>query len=90
MMLIDHHNNLHVKVGDLEYRSRRKEVMYRVCGLRLDPNFVVQLAAGKNFYLRLAVERMGAFEVITKKYLQTYSWSSNNITAAANYTNPKT
>ena len=35
--------------------------MYRVYGLRLGPNFVVQLAAVQNFHLRLTVEGMHAF-----------------------------
>ena len=40
-----------------------KRVMYRVYGLRLGPNFVVRLAADKNFYLQLTVEKMHAFAV---------------------------
>ena len=32
-------------------------VMYRVCGLRLGPNFVVQVVADKKFYLRLTIEK---------------------------------
>ena len=32
--------------------------MYRVCGLRLVPNLGVRPAAGKNFYLRLKIEKM--------------------------------
>ena len=43
--------------------NRLKRVMYRVYGLRLDPNFVVRLAADKNFYLQLTVEKMHAFAV---------------------------
>ena len=35
--------------------------MHRVCGLWLGPNFRVRPAAGKNFYLRLTVEKMRAF-----------------------------
>ena len=34
-----------------------KGVMYRVCGLRLGPNFVVQVVADKKFYLRLTIEK---------------------------------
>ena len=40
-------------------------VMYRIFGLQLGPNFVAQLAAGKNFYLRLTVEKIYVFVVLT-------------------------
>ena len=41
--------------------------MYRVCGLRLGPKYVEQLAAEKDFYLRLPVEKMNAFVVLKVK-----------------------
>ena len=43
--------------------------MYRVCGLRLGPNFGVWPAAGKNFYLWLTVEKMRAFAGETCAFL---------------------
>ena len=42
-------------------------VLYRVCGLRLSPNFRVRPVAEKNLYLRLAVEKIRAFAVFNKK-----------------------
>ena len=42
--------------------------MYRVCSLQLGPNFGVQPATGKNFYLQLMVEKMSAFSVFTDKF----------------------
>ena len=44
--------------------------MYRVCGLRLGPNFEVLLTAEKNFYLRLTVEKIHAFAVFNEIYLR--------------------
>ena len=64
-------------------------VMYRVCGLRLGPNFVLWLAADKNFYLWLTVEKMHAFAVFTDKYLRPYGFSDTIFTATVNCTNPK-
>ena len=43
-------------------------VMYKVFGLRPDPNFGVQLATDKNFYLRLTDEKLLAFVVCNKKH----------------------
>ena len=40
---------------------RKREVMHRVCGLRLGPNFGVRLAAEKNLYLLLVAEKIPAF-----------------------------
>ena len=64
--------------------------MYRVYGLRLDSHFVVQLAAGKNFYLRLTVEKILTFAVFNIKYLRPYCCSDTYFTATVNYENPKT
>ena len=44
--------------------------MYRVFGLWLGPKFGMQPAAEKNLYLWLAVEKLRAFAVFTKKYLR--------------------
>ena len=44
-------------------------VTYRVCGLRLGPNFAMRLAADKNIYLWLTVEEMHAFADFNGKYL---------------------
>ena len=41
-------------------------VMYRVCGLQLRPNFGVRPAAGKNFFLRLMVEKMRAIAALPR------------------------
>ena len=61
--------------------------MFRFCSLRQGPNFGVRPAAGKNFYLRLTVEKMSVFAAFTKKYLEPYDWSYSNFTAVATYTN---
>ena len=67
-----------------------KVVIYRICGLRLGPNFWVWLTAEKNFYLRLTTEKMHGFAAFTEKYLWSYSCSGINFTATINCTNPKT
>ena len=64
-------------------------VMYRVCGLRLGPNFVLWLAADKNFYLWLTVEIMHAFAVFSDKYLRPYGCSDTIFAVTVNCTNPK-
>ena len=64
--------------------------MYRVFDLLLGPNFVVRLAAGKNFYLRLMVEKIHAFAVFNDKYLPPCCCSYTNFTATVNCTNSKT
>ena len=64
--------------------------MYRVYGLRLDPNFGVRAATDKNLYLSLTVEKIYAFAVFTKKYLQPYGYSDINFTAVVNRTSSKT
>ena len=60
--------------------------MYRVRGLRLTQISEAQLAADKNFYLWLAVEKMHAFAVFTEKKLRPYGCSGKNFTAAGNCT----
>ena len=45
------------------------EAMCKVWGLRLGSNFGMQLAADKNFYLRLTFEEMRGFVVFIEKYL---------------------
>ena len=64
--------------------------MYRIYGLRLGPNFVLQLVAGKNFYLWLMVEKMHAFAVLYDKYLRPYHRSDTNFMTTVKCTNPKT
>ena len=59
-------------------------------GLRLGPNFVVRLAAEKNFYLQLTVEKKHAFAFFNNKYLWPHGYSNRNLTTAVNSTNPKT
>ena len=49
------------------------EVIYRVYNWQLGLNFVARLAADKNIYLQLTFQKMLAFVVFTKKYLQPYS-----------------
>ena len=63
--------------------------MYRVCGLRLGPNFAVRLSADKNFYLQLTVEKMHAFVVFGDKYLRPYGCSHTNLTTTVNCTSTK-
>ena len=65
-------------------------VKYRVCSLVLGPNFVVLLAAGKNFYLPSTVEKMHVFAVFKDKYLRIYGCSDTNFTAPVNCANLKT
>ena len=64
--------------------------MYRVCGLWLATNFGARLAADKNFYLRLAVEKKSAFVVSTNTYLRPCGCSGTNVTAAVDSKYPKT
>ena len=56
---------------------------------RLAPNFGVRPAAVKNFYFRLAIEKMGAFAVFTEKYLRPNGWSGSKFSTAVNCTNSK-
>ena len=64
--------------------------MYRVCGLRLGPNFGMWLTGGRNFYLPLMAEEMHAFVVFTDKCLRSYGCSGTNLMATVNCTSPKT
>ena len=64
--------------------------MYRVFGLRLGPNFAVRLAAEKNFYLRLTVGKMHAFDNACNRYLRPHGCSNTHFTATVNCPNPKT
>ena len=61
--------------------------MYRVCGL--GPNFLGRVVTEKNFYLRLAVEKMDPFVVFNGTYIWSYVCSNSKFTATVNYTNPK-
>ena len=63
------------------------DLVDRVCGLWLGPNFGVQLTAEKNFYLWITVERMHPFAVIIKKYLRSYGCSGTNLNATLNCRN---
>ena len=72
------------------YQGRGGGGIYRVCGLRLGPNFGVRPATGKNFYLRLTVEKMCAFTVFTQKYLRSYGYNDTIFTTEVNCTNQKT
>ena len=54
---------------------KQMEGMYGVFGLRLGPNFVVRLAADKNFCLQLTVEKMQAFAVFNDRNLWPYGCS---------------
>ena len=47
-------------------------------------------AADKKFYLRLTINKMHAFAVLTEKYLRPYGWSGTNFTAAVSCTTPNT
>lgn len=66
-----------------------KGAMYRVCGSRLDPNFGVWPAVGKDFYLQLRSEKMHVLAVFIDKYLRPCSCSSPNFRAIKTYKNPK-
>ena len=68
----------------------RKGIMYSVFRSRVGPNFGVQPAADKKFYLRLTVKKIRAFAVFTQKYLRLYSCGDTKFTAAANCEYPKT
>lgn len=61
--------------------------MYRVCGL--GPNFLGRVVTEKNFYLRLAVEKMDPFVVFNGTYICSYVCSNSKFTPTVNYTNPK-
>ena len=80
--------NVFLICSSLVSEDTLKGFICRVCGLRLGPNFVVRLAADKNFYLRLTVEKMLAFAVFNNKYIRPYGCSDTNFTAT-NFTNPK-
>ena len=54
--------------------------MSKVCGLRLGPNFVLRLAADKNFYLRFTFEKMHVFPVCNDKHLRSYGCGTNFMT----------
>ena len=60
--------------------------MYRGCSLRLGPVSERPRVADKNFYLRLAFEKMRMFEVFNEKYIRPYDLSGSNLTAAAKCT----
>lgn len=64
-------------------------IMFRVCSLQLGPNFGARLAADKNFYLRLAVEKSDAFAAFTEKYLRSYGCTGTNFTATVKCRNLK-
>ena len=64
--------------------------MCRICILQLGSNFVVWLAADKNFYLRLTVKRIYAFAVFRNKYLRPFGCSNPNFSAKVKCTNAKT
>ena len=51
--------------------------------------FVVPVAADKNFYLRLTVEKMHVLAVFSDKYLQLWGCSNTSYTAMVNCANPK-
>ena len=63
--------------------------MHRVCGLRLGPNYVVRLAADKNFYLRLTIEKVHAFGFFNNIYLWLYGYSDTNFMVSVKCTNLK-
>ena len=46
--------------------------MYGDCDFWLGSNFIVHVAADKNFYLRLTVDKMHAFAFLNDKYLRSY------------------
>ena len=52
--------------------------------------FVVPVAADKNFYLRLTVEKMHVLAVFSDKYLQLCGCSNTSYAAMVNCANPKT
>ena len=64
--------------------------MYKVCRLRLGPNFGIRPAAGKNFSLWLTVEKMRAFAVFNDKYLRPWGSRSTISMADVNCKNRKT
>ena len=61
-----------------------------IYGLRMGPNFVARVAADKNFYMRLVVEKMHTVKAFNDFKLRPYGCSSTNFTATVNYSNRKT
>ena len=55
-----------------------------------NPKFWGAASGWQEFLLQLTVEKMRAFEVSTKKYLQRYGSNDNNFAALINCTNLKT
>ena len=49
----------------------------------------VRMTAGKNFYLRLTVEKVHAFAVFMERYLRSYGCNNTNFTAAVSCTNSR-
>ena len=66
--------------------------MHRVYGFRVaaNPKFRGAASGWLEFLLQLTVEKMRAFQVFRKKYLQRYGCNGDNFTAPINFTNPKT
>ena len=67
-----------------------KWTMFWVFALPLGQNCGVRPAADKNFCLQLMIEKMRAFGVLTKKYLQQYGCCDTNFRPAINCTYPNT
>ena len=53
--------------------------VYRPSSFWLGPNYVVWLAAEKNFYLWLTVEKMHAFALFNNRYVQLSGCSNINL-----------
>ena len=76
--------------GNLFFHMSLIGLMYRVCDLRLDPDFELWLTADKNFYLWSTVEKMHVLQFSWKKHLRPYGCSGTNFTATVNCVSPKT
>lgn len=63
--------------------SLSSKYTHAVCGLRLGPDFGVRPVVKNNFYLRLMVEKVCAFAVLSDKYLRICGGSGTNFTAVA-------
>ena len=55
-----------------------------------NPKFWGAASGWQGFFWQLTVEKMRAFKVFTKKYLQRYECNDNNFIALINCTNLKT
>ena len=83
-------SNLIIEPLFRKIRISFQRIMYKVCSLRLGPNFGIRPAAGKNFSLWLTFEKMRAFAVFNDKYLRPWGSRSTISMTEVNCKNRKT